>query len=126
MSTLLLMTRSTEFKAGIAVAPVSDWRYYDTKFTEAFMKTPADNPEGYAHTSLVARAGDLHGRLMLVHGTHDDNVHPQNTWAMIDALIKAGKPFDVMVYPRRKHSIKDDPARIDLFNRMLEFWDRNL
>jgi len=125
-STLLLMTRSREFKAGIAIAGNYDWAWYDTKFAEAYMKTPAGNPEGYAHTSLVARAKDLHGRLMLVHGTYDDNVHPQHTWAVVDELIKAGKPFDLMMYPMRKHGIDDRPARIDLYTRMLEFWQRHL
>ncbi len=120
--TLLVMTRSQEFKAGIAVAPVTDWHFYDTKFTETYMKTPADNPEGYAHFSLVPRAKDLHGRLMLVFGTYDDNVHPQNSWSFVDELVKAGKPFDLMVYPMRKHTIDDRPARIHLFEKMLEFW----
>src|SRR5205823_7593831 len=105
--TLNLMTRSTEFKAGISVAPVTDWRYYDSKWAEAFLQTPAENPDGYARTSLVKRAGDLHGRLLLVHGTYDDNVHPQNTQAFIDALIKYGKMFDMMIYPMRKHDIGD-------------------
>lgn len=120
--TLLVMTRSQEFKAGIAIAPVTDWHFYDTKFAETYMKTPADNPEGYAHFSLVARAKDLHGRLMLAFGSYDDNVHPQNEWSFIDELIKAGKPFDMMVYPMRKHPIEDRPARIHLFEKMLEFW----
>jgi dipeptidyl-peptidase-4 len=125
-STLLLMTRSEEFKAGISIAPVTDWRFYDTKFTETYMRTPADNPQGYENFDLVARAGDLHGRVMLVHGTYDDNVHPQNTWAMVDALLEAGKTFDLMVYPMRKHGIEDRPAKRDLYKRMLEFWKRNL
>jgi len=126
VSTLLFMTRSEEFKAGVAIAPVTDWRFYDTKFTETYMKTPADNPEGYENFDLVARAGDLHGRVMLVHGTYDDNVHPQNTWAMVDALLEAGKTFDLMIYPMRKHGIDDRPAQRDLYKRMLEFWKRNL
>ena len=120
--TLLVMTRSQEFKAGIAVAPVTDWHFYDTKFAETYMKTPADNPEGYALFSLIPRAKDLHGRLMLVFGSYDDNVHPQNEWSFIDELIKANKPFDMMVYPMRKHTIEDRPARIHLFEKMLEFW----
>ena len=74
------------------------------------MKTPADNPEGYAHFSLIPRAKDLHGRLMLVFGSGDDNVHPQNEWSFIDELVAADKPFDLMVYPMRKHPI-DGPAR---------------
>jgi dipeptidyl-peptidase-4 len=120
--TLLVMTRSQEFKAGISIAPVTDWHFYDTKFAETYMKTPADNPEGYALFSLVPRAKDLHGRLMLVFGSYDDNVHPQNEWSFIDELIKTNKPFDLMVYPMRKHPIEDRPARIHLFEKMLEFW----
>jgi dipeptidyl-peptidase-4 len=125
-STLLLMTRSQEFKAGIAVAPNADWRFYDSKFSETYMKTPADNPAGYENTSLVRRAKDLHGRLLLVHGSGDDNVHPQHTWAVVEELVQANKPFDLMIYPMRKHTIDDRPARIHLFNKMLEFWKRYL
>ena len=120
--TLLVMTRSQEFAAGISVAPVTDWHFYDTKFTETYMKTPQDNPEGYALFNLVDRARDLHGRLLVVFGSGDDNVHPQNEWAFIDQLIAAGKPFDLMIYPLRKHTIEDRPARIHLFEKMLEFW----
>jgi len=124
--TLLAMTASKEFKAGVAVAAVSDWRYYDTKFTEAFMKRPQDNPEGYDRTSHAARAKELHGRLLLVHGTYDDNVHPQNAWRFADELIEAGITFDMMVYPMRKHGIDDDAAQKHLYATMLEFWTRNL
>lgn len=126
MMTLLAMTRSQEFKAGIAVAPVTKWEYYDTIWCEQVNKRPQTNPEGFAHTDLTARAKDLHGRLLLVHGTYDDNVHIQNTWHFVDELVKANKMFDLMVYPMRKHGISDRPARIHLYNRMLEFWTRNL
>ncbi len=85
--TLLLLTRSQEFRAGIAVAAVTDWRLYDTKWAEFTMKLPEQNPEGYAETRLIARAKDLHGRLLLVHGTYDDNVHPQNAWGFVDDLV---------------------------------------
>lgn len=124
--TLLLLTRSQDFRAGIAVAPVTDWHYYDTKWAEMAMKTPADNPEGYRKTNLVARAADLHGDLLLVHGTYDDNVHPQNSWHLIDALVAADREFDVMFYPMRKHGIADAPARIHLYRRMLRFWKEHL
>lgn len=124
--TLAGMTRSNEFKAGIAVAAPTDWRYYDTKYTESFMKTPQNNKEGYDKTSLMATAKNLHGRLFLVHGTYDDNVHPQNAWHFIDELIKAGKMFDLMMYPMRKHGISDNPARLHLYKSMLEFWKKNL
>jgi len=126
MFTLVALTRSKEFKAGIAVAPGTDWRYYDTKFTEAYMKPPAENPDGYEHTSLVARAKDLHGRLLLVFGTYDDNVHPQNSWAFADELVKAGIAFDLMAYPMRQHGIEDRPASIHLYRKMLEFWKERL
>ncbi|MCA1615411.1 MAG: S9 family peptidase [Acidobacteria bacterium] len=124
--TLSLMTRSQEFKAGISGAPVTDWRYYDTKWAEALMGMPAENPEGYARASLVKRAGELHGRLLLVHGTYDDNVHPQNTQAFADALIQSGKLFEQMIYPMRKHGISDRAGVLHLNRTMLDFWKRNL
>lgn len=124
--TLAAMTGSSEFKAGIAVAAVSDWAYYDTKWAEAYMKRPQDNPAGYEASSHVSNAHKLEGRLLLVHGTYDDNVHIQNAWAFTDALIAANKTFDMMIYPMRKHGISDRAARIHLFNTMLEFWKKNL
>jgi dipeptidyl-peptidase-4 len=90
------------------------------------MKRPADNPEGYKKTSLINAAKDLHGHLLLVHGTYDDNVHIQNAWAFADELIKAGKMFEMMIYPMRKHGISDNPARRHLSQTMLEFWKKNL
>ncbi|MEL6821793.1 MAG: DPP IV N-terminal domain-containing protein, partial [Calditrichota bacterium] len=124
--TLNAMTTTKEFRAGISIAPVTDWRYYDTRWAEFAMKKPQNNPDGYEKTSFVKTAKDLHGRLMLVHGTYDDNVHPQNAWAFIDELIKHDIRFDMMFYPMRKHGIADNPARIHLYNTMLEFWKRNL
>jgi len=124
--TLAALTRTKEFKAGIAVAPVTDWRYYDSVYSEMAMKLPADNPEGYRATSLVATAKDLHGRLLLVHGSYDDNVHPQNAQAFAEALIQANLPFDYMVYPMRKHGITDKAATLHLYTTMLAFWQRNL
>lgn len=124
--TLSLLTHSKEFKAGIAGAPVTDWRYYDTKWAEALAGTPAANPEVYERASLVKRASELHGRLLLVHGTYDDNVHPQNTQAFADALIRSGKLFEQMIYPMRKHGFTDDAAKMHLQRTMLDFWKRNL
>jgi len=123
--TLQSMTSSEEFAAGVAVAPVSDWRYYDTIYTERYMKRPQDNEAGYDSTSNAKRADDLHGRLMIVHGTYDDNVHPQNTWSFTDGLIEAGITYDMMIYPMRKHGISDDAAQAHVFRSMLEFWQRN-
>jgi dipeptidyl-peptidase 4 len=124
--TMLAMTHSQEFKAGIAVAGPTNWAYYDTKYTESFMKTPADNPAGYDKTNLNNHAKNLSGRLYIVHGTYDDNVHPQNTWNFMDELIRANKQFDLMWYPMRKHGISDAPARIHLYTSMLNFWKKNL
>jgi len=121
-STLLAMTHSKEFKAGIAVAAASDLRYHSSKWSEFAMKSPKDFPEAYEKASLVKHAKDLHGRLLLVHGTYDFNVRIQNAWAFSDALVRAGKPFDMMIYPMRTHGISDAPARIHLFNKMVEFW----
>jgi dipeptidyl-peptidase-4 len=90
------------------------------------MKTEADNQEGYNNVSLLKYAQHLHGRIMLVHGTYDDNVHIQNTWAFVDELIKAKILFELMVYPMRMHGITDIPARIHLYSTMLDFWKRNL
>jgi len=123
--TLQAMTSSEEFAAGIAVAPVSDWRYYDTIYTERYMKRPQDNEEGYEATSHAKRAADLHGRLLLVHGTYDDNVHPQNSWSFSDELIEAGITLDMMIYPMRKHGIADDAAQLHVYKTMFEFWQRN-
>ena len=108
------------------VAAVTRWEYYDTIWGEAVMKRPEDNPEGYEHCDFTKRAKDLHGRLLLVHGTHDDNVHPQNVWHFIHELIEAGKLFELMIYPMRQHGISDIPARIHLYQTMLDFWKRNL
>jgi dipeptidyl-peptidase-4 len=124
--TLLAMTRSQEFKAGIAVAAVTAWRYYDSIWAEALMKLPDENPEGYEANDLNRYAKDLHGRLLIVHGTYDDNVHIQNIWTFVDELINANKMFDLMIYPMRKHGIVDREARVHLYTTMLEFWEKNL
>jgi dipeptidyl-peptidase-4 len=124
--TLNLMTRSQEFKAGIAGAPVTDWRFYDSKWGESFMKLPQDNPAAYDSASLIPRARDLHGYLMLMYGTFDDNVHPQNEEAFMNALIAAGKPYQVELFPMRKHGFVDIPALLQRYNAMLVFWEKNL
>jgi len=125
-NTLNCMTRSQEFKAGIAGAPVTDWHFYDSKWSEALAKLPNEHPEIYDSTSLVKRAGQLHGTLLIIFGSYDDNVHPQNELAFMDALIAAGKQYESMVYPMRKHGFTDEPARIHLGHAMLDFWKRAL
>jgi dipeptidyl-peptidase-4 len=122
---LYALTHSDRFKAGIAVAPVTSWRNYDSIYTERYMGLPKDNPRGY-DDSIVNAASSLHGSLLLVHGTSDDNVHFQNTIQMTDALIKAGKQFRLMVYPDKTHGISGPDTRVQLFHMMEEFWNQEL
>jgi dipeptidyl aminopeptidase/acylaminoacyl peptidase len=103
--TLYAMTHSKLFAAGVSTAPVTDWRNYDSIYTERYMNTPQENPDGYNETSVVRAARNLHGKLLLVHGLMDDNVHVQNSVQLIEALQRADKDFDVMVYPRARHGV---------------------
>lgn len=124
-----LMSMSTgggTFKAGIAVAPPTDWKFYDTVYTERFMRTPNENFEGYAATSPVKLAKDLQGKLLLVHGTADDNVHYQNTMAYAEALVQANKQFDMHVYTNRNHSIYGGNTRYHLYTKMSNYLFDNL
>jgi dipeptidyl-peptidase-4 len=125
-NTLLAMIRSTEFRAGIEGAGVTDFRFYDTKWGEALMRTEKENLKGYEEHSLLKYAKDLHGKLMIVHGLQDDNVHIQNSWRFIDELINANKLFELMVYPMRKHGVGDPAGRKHLLSTELDFWKRNL
>src|SRR5207237_1759155 len=99
------LTHSKTFSAGIASAPVTDWKLYDTIYTERYMLTPKENPEGYDKGSVVKAAGNLHGKLLLLHGMMDDNVHVQNAVQLVDALQQAGKDFEMMFYPRARHGL---------------------
>lgn len=114
------------FKAGIAVAPVTDWRFYDTAYTERFMRTPEENMRGYENTSALNQVDRLYGRLLLVHGTADDNVHFSNTLAYAHRLVEAGKQFEMQVYTDKNHSITGKQTRRHLFTRFVDFFDRNL
>ncbi len=120
--TAFALTHSKKFAAGVAGAPVTDWRNYDTIYTERYMNTPQENPEGYKATSVVAAAAKLHGRLLLLHGLMDDNVHPQNSLQLVDALQRADKEFDVMIYPRSRHGLRG----LHYERLMLEFMNRHL
>ena len=122
--TLFAMTHSDRFRAGIAVAPVTDPRLYDSTYTERYLGEIKENAGGYRRSAVVSFAGDLKGRLLLVHGTSDDNVHMQNSIQMIDNLVNAGKQFDLMLYPRKTHSIAGPAARTNLFTRMLDHWEQ--
>ncbi|MBN2416827.1 DPP IV N-terminal domain-containing protein [bacterium] len=125
-NTILAMTRSKEFKAGIAGGSMIDYRFYDTVWGETMMKTEKENKEGFEACSLLNYAKDLHGKLMLVHGSHDDNVHIQQVWRFVDKLVDANKLFELMVYPNRGHGVGDPAGRRHLDHLMLDFWERNL
>lgn len=126
MSTNSLLKGSDVFEMAIAVAPVTSWRFYDTIYTERFMRTPAENPSGYDDNSPFNYPEKLKGNYLLVHGSGDDNVHLQHTMRMAEALIQANKPFDWAIYPDKNHSIKGGNTRIHLFNKMTDFIHKNL
>jgi dipeptidyl-peptidase-4 len=103
--TAYALTHSKLFAAGIAGAPVTDWRNYDSIYTERYMNTPQENPDGYNATSVVRAARSLHGKLLIVHGLIDDNVHAQNSLQLIEALQRTDRDFEMMIYPRSRHGI---------------------
>ena len=112
------LTHSKSFKIGIAGGTVADWRLYDSIYTERYMKTPQNNPEGYDRTSVIKAAPNLHGKLMLVHGVIDENVHLQNTLQLAYELQRAGKQFQLMIYPTQRHGI-GDPRQAKHFRQMM-------
>lgn len=126
-NTLMSMSdRSGAFKAGVAIAAPSDWRFYDTVYTERFMRTPKENAEGYDAGSAIKRAPQLKGSLLLIHGTADDNVHYQNCAEYSEALVQAGIQFDMQVYTNRNHGIFGGKTREHLMNRVANFFIQNL
>ena len=127
MSTNALLKGSDIFTTAIAVAPVTSWRFYDTVYTERFLRTPQENPGGYDDNSPVNYAEKLKGNYLLVHGTGDDNVHVQNSYRMINSLIEANKQFDMFIVPDRAHGIyKGKNTRLNLYTKMTNFIDENL
>lgn len=126
MSTLAITVGADVFHTAIAVAPVTNWRYYDNIYTERYMRTPRENPEGYAKTSPIRYVDRLKGKFLLVHGTGDDNVHFQNSAMLSEALIQANKQFQQAYYPNNNHSIYGGNTRLQLFTRMTDFILGNL
>ncbi len=124
---LMSMSRGNGiFKAGVAIAPVTDYRFYDTIYTERFMRTPQQNKQGYDNGSPIALANRLEGNLLLIHGMADDNVHFQNSVEYTRALIEAGKHFDMFFFPDKDHSIRGENARKYLYERVIDHFKRNL
>lgn len=128
MSSNCLLRGEGVFKAAMAVAPVTHWKFYDNVYTERFMRTPQENPDGYELNSPLHYADKLQGAYLLVHGTGDDNVHVQNAIEMMTALQKANKPFDLMLYPNKNHGMdgKDGSARRHLYHKLTRFLYENL
>jgi len=127
MSTLCMTKGADHFNTGIAVAPVTNWRYYDNIYTERYMRTPQENPDGYDDNSPINHVEKLKGNFLLIHGMADDNVHPQNTYDLITALVAADKQFELMVYPNSNHGIYTGKnTTINLYTKMTNFLLKHL
>ncbi len=126
MSTLCMTKGADIFDVGIAVAPVTNWKYYDNIYTERFMRTPQENPEGYEDNSPINFTDQLQGKYLLVHGTADDNVHVQNTIDLITALVDSDKQFEMQLYPNKNHGIYGGNTRYHLYRRLTDFLLENL
>ncbi len=114
------------FKAGIAVAPVTSWRFYDSVYTERYMRTPKENPDGYDDNSPLSHAGDIKGRLLIIHGSADDNVHTQNTFEFTEKMVQAGVQFDMAIYINRNHGIYGGNTTMHLYTKMTNFLKEQL
>ncbi|NDP26190.1 MAG: S9 family peptidase [Flavobacterium sp.] len=126
MSSNCILKGNDVFKMAIAVAPVTNWRFYDSVYTERYMQTPQENPSGYDDNSPINFVEKLKGKYLLIHGSGDDNVHVQNSMQMMEALIQANKQFDSQIYPDNNHGIYGGKTRIQLFNKMTTFIQNNL
>jgi dipeptidyl-peptidase 4 len=125
--TLMCLAKGADyFKTGIAVAPVTDWRYYDDIYTERFMRTPKENPDGYKESSVLNYVDLFKNKFLIVHGSADDNVHFQNTMDFVNAMITANKYYEMLVYPNRNHFMFGPNMRYHLYKNMTEFIYRNL
>jgi len=125
LSSLCLAKGADYFAAAIAVAPVTNWRLYDTIYTERYMRTPQENPQGYDENSPINHVEKIRGKFLLVHGSADDNVHYQNTMEMASALIEANIPFELAIYPNHNHGISGGNARLHLYEHMTRFLKSN-
>ena len=126
-NTLMSLSEGTPvFAVGVAVAPPTCWRYYDSVYTERFMRTPKENAEGYRLSSALERVGNLHGKLLLVHGLADDNVHFRNTAEYSEALVQANIQFDMHVYTNRNHSINGGNTSLHVYSLIADYFIENL
>ncbi|MCF8362221.1 MAG: S9 family peptidase [Prolixibacteraceae bacterium] len=126
-TTALSLSKGGEiFKAGVAVAPVTNWRYYDTVYTERYMRTPQQNPDGYDDNSPINNVEGIKSKFLIIHGTADDNVHAQNTYEYSEALVQAGIQFDMHLYTNRNHSIYGGNTRMHLYNKIFYYFETHL
>jgi len=121
-----MSTKGHPFKAGVAIAPVTDWRLYDSAYTERYMRRPQVNDRGYREASLLNKAADLTGEVLIIHGTADDNVHVQHTYQYIDALVQADKQFEMQIYPDDNHFLRKGNNAQHMHNRVINFLNNNL
>jgi dipeptidyl-peptidase-4 len=126
MASNCIMKGADVFKTAVAVAPVTNWRFYDSIYTERYMQTPQENASGYDENSPINHVDKLKGKFLLIHGSGDDNVHVQNSMQMMGALIQANKQFDSQIYPDNNHGIYGGKTRIQLFNKITNFIKENL
>ena len=126
MSSLAITKGAETFKLAVAIAPVTNWRYYDNIYTERYMQTPQENASGYDDNSPINHVEKLKGKYLLIHGTADDNVHVQNTYEMTSALVRANKQFDLFVYPDKNHGIYGKNTRYHLYKKITNFILENL
>ena len=126
MASLLITKGSDYFKSAIAIAPVTNWKFYDNIYTERFLRKPQDNKNGYEDNSPVNFVKQMKGNFLLIHGSGDDNVHFQNSMELANALVKYNKSFDFMVYPNKNHGIYGGFTRTHLYNKVLKFVKDNL
>jgi len=126
-NTLMTLTAGNDvYKVGVAVAPVTDWKFYDSIYTERYMRTPQDNAEGYAQSSVLNRAKELKGQLFVITGTADDNVHPQNTFELTSVLVEEDIPFDMHVHTNRAHGIRGGNSNNYVYSQIFRYLQKNL
>jgi dipeptidyl-peptidase-4 len=126
MTLMCLLQRPDTFKAGVAVAPVTDWRLYDTHYTERYLETPESNPDGYRASSVLSHVDGLTGKLLLIHGMADDNVLYTHSTKLYRALQARNLPFEMMAYPGSRHGLQERDVSIHRFNLLLDFFGRHL
>jgi dipeptidyl-peptidase-4 len=123
---MALVKAADVFKVGVAGAPVTSWDGYDTAYTERYLRTPSGNPDGYRESAVMTHAANLAGRLLLVHGMLDENVHFRHTARLMNALIAANRPYDLLIYPNERHMPRSERDRVAMETRILEYFQRHL